>query len=109
MNFLDYMKDIDYIERVKKVETSNGNMEKLAIKYLEILFDAQRRALGLSTIAAALSEDEGTIEDVIEPYLLANGYIEKTAKGRIATDKAREALGHVLKTAERNLFEGQGG
>jgi len=41
-----------------------------------------------------------------EPYLLANGYIEKTAKGRIATDKAREALGRVLKTAERNLFEG---
>ena len=37
MNFLDYMKDIDYIERVKKVETSNRNMEKLAIKYLEIL------------------------------------------------------------------------
>ena len=46
-----------------------------------------------------------TIEDVIEPYLLANGYIEKTAKGRIATDKAREALGRALKTAERNLFE----
>ena len=37
MNFLDYMKDIDYIEKVKKAETSNGDMEKLAIKYLEIL------------------------------------------------------------------------
>ena len=79
--------------------------DEMDIKYLEILFDAKHRALGLSTIAAALSEDEGTIEDVIEPYLLANGYIEKTAKGRIVTDKAREALGRVLKTAERNLFE----
>ncbi|SFV71223.1 Holliday junction DNA helicase RuvB [hydrothermal vent metagenome] len=43
--------------------------------------------MGLSTIAAALSEDEGTIEDVLEPYLLANGYIERTARGRVATEK----------------------
>ena len=66
--------------------------DEMDIKYLEILFEAKRRAMGLSTIAAALSEDEGTIEDVIEPYLLANGYIEKTAKGRVATDKARGAF-----------------
>ena len=46
--------------------------------------------MGLGTIAAALSEDEGTIEDVIEPYLLANGYIERTARGRIATAKSYE-------------------
>ena len=59
--------------------------DEMDIKYLEILFEAKRRAMGLTTIAAALSEDEGTIEDVIEPYLLANGYIEKTAKGRVAT------------------------
>ena len=44
--------------------------------------------MGLGTIAAALSEDEGTIEDVLEPYLLANGYIERTARGRIATEKS---------------------
>jgi Holliday junction DNA helicase RuvB len=43
--------------------------------------------MGLGTIAATLSEDEGTIEDVIEPYLIANGYIEKTARGRVATPK----------------------
>ena len=46
--------------------------------------------MGLSTIGASLSEDEGTIEDVIEPYLLANGYIERTARGRIATPKTYE-------------------
>lgn len=93
-------------EGLEALGVDEQGFDEMDIKYLEILFDAKRRALGLSTIAAALSEDEGTIEDVIEPYLLANGYIEKTAKGRIATDKAREALGHVLKTAERNLFEG---
>ncbi len=93
-------------EGLEALGVDEQGFDEMDIKYLEILFDAKRRTLGLSTIAAALSEDEGTIEDVIEPYLLANGYIEKTAKGRIATDKAREALGRVLKTAERNLFEG---
>lgn len=93
-------------EGLEALGVDEQGFDEMDIKYLEILFDAKHRALGLSTIAAALSEDEGTIEDVIEPYLLANGYIEKTAKGRIATDKAREALGRALKTAERNLFEG---
>lgn len=92
-------------EGLEALGVDEQGFDEMDIKYLEILFDAKHRALGLSTIAAALSEDEGTIEDVIEPYLLANGYIEKTAKGRIATDKAREALGRVLKTAERSLFE----
>lgn len=92
-------------EGLEALGVDEQGFDEMDIKYLEILFGAKRRALGLSTIAAALSEDEGTIEDVIEPYLLANGYIEKTAKGRIATDKAREALGRVIKTAERNLFE----
>ncbi len=60
------------------------------IKFLELLISAKGKPMGLSTIAAALSEDEGTIEDVIEPYLLANGYIQRTARGRVATPKAYE-------------------
>lgn len=60
------------------------------MRLLELLMSAKNRPLGLSTIAAALSEDEGTIEDVVEPYLIANGYIERTARGRIATPKTYE-------------------
>ena len=60
------------------------------IQLLELLVSARGRPMGLSTIGAALSEDEGTIEDVLEPYLLANGYIERTARGRIATRKSYE-------------------
>ena len=48
--------------------------------------------MGLSTIAAALSEDEGTVEDVLEPYLIANGYLERTAKGRKATKNTYDVL-----------------
>ncbi len=57
------------------------------IKLLKLLISAKGRPIGLSTISATLSEDEGTIEDVIEPYLIANGYIERTARGRVATQK----------------------
>jgi len=60
------------------------------IRLLELLISAKGRPMGLSTIGAALSEDEGTIEDVLEPYLIANGYIERTARGRIATPKTYE-------------------
>ncbi len=65
--------------------------DELDIRFLTLLADA-KKPLGLSTIAAALSEDEDTIEEVIEPFLIANGYIEKTPKGRIATRKTYEIL-----------------
>ncbi|MBR8462598.1 Holliday junction branch migration DNA helicase RuvB [Campylobacter sp. faydin G-24] len=78
--------------------------DEMDIKYLEILLEARRRPLGLSTIAAALSEDEGTIEDVIEPYLIANGYIERTAKGRIASAKCFETF-HINLHSNKGLFD----
>lgn len=44
--------------------------------------------VGLDTLAAAIGEDSGTIEDVYEPYLVKNGFINRTPKGRVATDLA---------------------
>lgn len=49
--------------------------------------------VGLKTISAATSEEEATLEEVIEPYLLQLGLIERTPRGRIATQKAYEHLG----------------
>lgn len=66
-------------------------LDECDLNYLEFLCKA-KKAVGLNTIAAALSEDERTIEDVIEPYLIANNYIEKSAKGRVATTKAYSLL-----------------
>ena len=48
--------------------------------------------VGLTTLAAALGEDSGTIEDVYEPYLLKSGLINRTPKGRVVTSKAYEVL-----------------
>jgi len=52
--------------------------------------------VGLDTLAAALGEDPGTLEDVYEPYLLMNGLIMRTPKGRIATENAYRHLGILM-------------
>jgi Holliday junction DNA helicase RuvB len=49
--------------------------------------------VGLETLAAALSEDAETIEDVYEPYLLQEGYVQRTQRGRVATERAYRQLG----------------
>jgi Holliday junction DNA helicase RuvB len=74
------------------------------IRLLELLVSAKGKPMGLSTIGAAMSEDEGTIEDVLEPYLLANGYIERTARGRVATEKSYEHF-RLSIPGKENLFE----
>ena len=69
---------------------NESGFDEMDINLLELLVSNKGKPMGLSTIAAALSEDEGTIEDAIEPYLLANGFIERTARGRIAALKTYE-------------------
>lgn len=49
--------------------------------------------VGINTLAASMGEEEETIEEVVEPYLLQIGMIERTTRGRIATDKAKNFLG----------------
>lgn len=80
------------MEALDELGVDKMGFDELDLAFLKLLCNANGRALGLSTIAAALSEDERTIEDVIEPYLLANGYIERTARGRIATKKSYDLL-----------------
>ena len=56
--------------------------------------------VGLDTLSAAIGEDSGTIEDVYEPYLIKNGFINRTPKGRVATDLAYTHLGKVRPQTE---------
>ncbi|PHS40954.1 MAG: Holliday junction branch migration DNA helicase RuvB [Sulfurovum sp.] len=82
---------------------NNLGFDEQDIQLLKLLVSAKNKPMGLSTIGAALSEDEGTIEDVLEPYLIANGYIERTARGRIATSKSYEHF--KLSGMKDGLFE----
>lgn len=52
--------------------------------------------VGIDTLAAALGEDTGTIEDVYEPYLIMNGFINRTPRGRVATELAYKHLGITI-------------
>ncbi len=56
--------------------------------------------VGLETLAASIGEDAGTIEDVTEPYLLQNGFIQRTPRGRIATEKSYRHLGIPMEEDE---------
>jgi len=78
--------------------------DEMDLRLLKLLAHAKGRAMGLSSIAASLSEDEGTVEDVLEPYLIANGYLERTAKGRKATPKTYDALGLAQINEDGTLF-----
>ena len=103
LRLLKRVRDFAEVEGKKKIDKkiakyaldelgiNEHGFDELDIRFLTLLADA-KKPLGLSTIAAALSEDEDTIEEVIEPFLIANGYIEKTPKGRIATRKTYEIL-----------------
>ena len=90
---------------LEELGVNDLGFDELDLKFLEILITAKGRPMGLSTIAAALSEDEGTVEDVIEPYLLAKGYIERTARGRIATPKAYDVF-RLSHPNDKGLFDG---
>lgn len=63
-------------------------------KMLEsIMFKFGGGPVGLDTLAASIGEDSGTIEDVIEPFLVMNGLVMRTPKGRVATDLAYQHMG----------------
>jgi Holliday junction DNA helicase RuvB len=61
--------------------------------------------VGLSTIAASISEESETIMDVVEPYLLQLGFLERTPQGRVATKLAYDHLNEVFPEKDQpNLF-----
>ena len=52
--------------------------------------------VGLKSLAVAVGEDAGTLEEVYEPYLIQNGYLHRTPRGRAATKKAYERFGYEV-------------
>ena len=104
-----------HLERCKyaldELGVNDSGFDEMDINLLELLVSNKGKPMGLSTIAAALSEDEGTIEDAIEPYLLANGFIERTARGRVASVKTYEMFRMTYPGSEKlddNLHSDQG-
>jgi Holliday junction DNA helicase RuvB len=108
----------DYAE-VKADGTIDGEIARAALDAFEVDhkgFDQMDRRLlmtmiekfnggpvGLESLAAAIGEEKTTIEDVYEPYLIQEGYLQRTARGRIASAKAYEHFG-LKAAAQKELF-----
>jgi Holliday junction DNA helicase RuvB len=60
--------------------------------------------VGLGTVAAAVGEDAETIEEVYEPFLVQNGFLQRTPRGRVATKRAYEHFGYTPPSAQPELF-----
>lgn len=68
------------------LNVDKSGLDTLDRRYLTMLLERfEGRPTGVEALAAAMAEDSGTLEDVIEPYLIQQGYIMRTARGRIAT------------------------
>lgn len=80
------------MEGLKMLGVDQKGLEDLDRRILEVLTKA-KKPVGLKTLAISVNEVESTIEDIYEPYLIQEGYIEKSDRGRIATYKAFEHLG----------------
>ena len=96
----------------KRLEIDAAGLDEMDRKYLAVIVDHYDGGpVGIETLAAALSEPRDTLEDVYEPYLLQQGYVGRTPRGRIATRKGYEALGKKLpdRPARDGEPEPQGG
>ncbi len=77
-------------------------------KYLRVVIEHYDGGpVGVETLAAALSEPRDTLEDVYEPYLLQQGFIARTPRGRQATRKATMHLGRAPKTPRGDTRQGE--
>ncbi len=80
-------------------------LDEIDNKLLNTIIDKFRGGpVGLNTIATAMGEDAGTIEDVYEPYLIKEGFIKRTPRGREVTELAYKHLGKTPLTDQQTLF-----
>lgn len=81
-------------EALSKLGIDKNGLDYTDHRYLKaIIHTFKGGPVGVESIAATISEEVSTIEDVYEPYLLQEGYIKRSSRGRVATEKAYEELG----------------
>ncbi|MFV1884027.1 MAG: Holliday junction branch migration DNA helicase RuvB [Balneola sp.] len=83
---------------------SNG-LDEMDVRMLRAIIENYKGGpVGLSTLGVAVGEDKGTIEEVYEPYLIKEGFLQRTPKGRVATAKAYQYLG-LSTSGDSTLFD----
>ena len=90
---------------LKALNIDAYGLDMIDNKLLTLLIDKfQGRPVGLSTLATALGEDPGTLEDVYEPFLIQEGFIVRTPRGREATERAYAHLGRTRSNDQCLMF-----
>jgi len=95
------------LEMLNVDEYGLDEMDARVLRSIIEMFDGG--PVGLSSLAVAVGEDAGTLEEVFEPYLIQNGYLQRTPRGRVATPKAYRRFGYSLpaeRTPQAGLFDG---
>jgi Holliday junction DNA helicase RuvB len=78
------------LDRLEVDEAGFDSLDRALLRALIEKFDGG--PVGLETLAAAVGEDKGTLEDVVEPYLIHQGFLDRTPRGRVATRRAQDHL-----------------
>ena len=93
-------------EALEALKVDEAGLEQFDRDYLSLIIQKfSAGPVGLDTLATALGEERMTLEDMIEPYLLQQGFIMRTPRGRIATDLAFSHLGEVRQGKGPDLFD----
>ena len=89
-------------DALKRLKVDEYGLDSLDIEYLTTLINKFNGGpVGVETMASAMGEEISSLEDVVEPYLMQEGFIKRTQRGRVATDKAYKHLGG---NKEQTLF-----
>lgn len=89
------------------LEVDKHGLDEMDLRILKTIVEKYKGGpVGLSTIATAVSEEKDTIEEVYEPFLIKEGYIKRTARGRQATELAYQHLGVIPPAQNLDLFTG---
>jgi len=87
------------------LEVDGGGLERIDREILRTIVEKfEGGPVGLSTLAVAIGEEQDTIEDVYEPYLVKSGLLKRTPRGRVATARAYEHLGIEVPAGRGSLF-----
>lgn len=92
---------------LKALNVDKNGLDEMDNRILSAIIDKFKGGpVGITTIATAVGEDAGTIEEVYEPFLIQEGYLVRTPRGRQATPLSFKHLGKIPNTEQKNLFEG---
>lgn len=104
---MDKIDDAIADKALNALDVDQNGLDEMDIRILKAIIENYKGGpVGLGTLGVAVGEDKGTIEEVYEPFLIKEGFMQRTPKGRVATAKAYKYLGiHPAGSDESDLFK----